>query len=216
MGIKVEKEADSVKGAIRTENERLILSAAEQVFAEMGFKGATTAEIARRAKVPKANLHYYFSTKEDLYRILMERLIAIWMNAASTLDETDDPVAALSGYIGAKMDLARQYPYGSKIFASEIMRGAPLIQGYIENTMIPWLDHHSVVIRGWIAEGKLRPIEPKYLFFMIWAATQHYADFSVQIELLNDGRALSDKQFAMAKAQVITTIMNGVLPDGKA
>jgi len=212
MGTKVQKEAENLKGAIRAENERLILSAAEQVFAEMGFKGATTAEIARRAKVPKANLHYYFPTKEDLYRILMERLVAVWMNAASVLDETDDPSVALSGYIGAKMDLARQYPYGSKIFASEIMRGAPLITAHIQNTLVPWLDHHSDVIRRWIGQGKLRPVEPKYLFFMIWAATQHYADFSVQIALLNDGNPLSDKQFALAKAQVIATIMNGVLP----
>ena len=101
--------------------------------------------------------------------------MAVWMSAASVLDETDDPSVALSGYIGAKMDLARQYPYGSKIFASEIMRGAPLIQAHIQNTLVPWLDHHSDVIRRWIAEGKLRSIEPKYLFFMIWAATQHYA-----------------------------------------
>ena len=110
-----------IKISIREENERTILEAAEAVFAEQGFSGATTAAIAARAGVPKANLHYYFSTKAALYRAVIERVLTAWLAAASSFDESDDPNEAISRYIGAKMDLARSMPLGSRIWASEII-----------------------------------------------------------------------------------------------
>ena len=120
---------------IREENERALLEAAEWVFAEQGFKGATTAEIARRAGVPKANLHYYFPTKEGLYRSVIERVLTAWLAAASSFDTSDDPRLALSAYIGAKMDLARLMPLATRIWSAEIMRGAPMIQDFLDTTL---------------------------------------------------------------------------------
>ncbi|SDR42451.1 transcriptional regulator, TetR family [Rhizobiales bacterium GAS191] len=198
--------------SIRAENEKAILSAAEHVFAEHGFKGATTAEIAARAGIPKANLHYYFPTKAALYRRVIERVLEMWMGAAGALDESDDPATALAGYIGTKMHLARVEPLGSKIWASEIMRGGSVIQDFLETTLRDWVATREVIFKRWIASGKLRPIEPRTLLSMIWAATQHYADFSHQITVLNDGRPLSDAQFETAKREVIATILRGTLP----
>src|SRR5262249_16803964 len=112
---------------IREENERALLEAAESIFADRGFAGATTSAIAGRAGVPKANLHYYFSTKEGLYRSVIERVLTAWLAAASSFDASDDPRRALSAYISAKMDLAREMPLASRIWSAEIMRGAPMI-----------------------------------------------------------------------------------------
>src|ERR1700755_115150 len=95
---------------VREENERALLEAAEGVFAEQGFKGATTAAIAQRAGVPKANLHYYFPTKEALYRSVIERVLTACPAAPSPFDPSGAPRLALSAYIGAKMDLAREMP----------------------------------------------------------------------------------------------------------
>ena len=111
---------------IREENERALLEAAEWVFAEQGFAGATTAAIAQRAGLPKANLHYYFPTKETLYRAVIERVLTAWLAAASSFDTSEDPTIALSAYIGAKMDLAREMPLATRIWSAEIMRGAPI------------------------------------------------------------------------------------------
>jgi TetR/AcrR family transcriptional regulator len=201
---------------VREENERAILEAAESVFAELGFKGATTGAIAERAGLPKANVHYYFRGKDDLYRTVMARVLDAWLAAAASFDDSDDPRDALARYIGAKMDLARTMPLGSRIFASEIMRGAPAIEDHLTGTLKPWLEARSATVRRWIAEGKLAPVDPKVLFYMIWASTQHYADFASQIAVLNGGRPLDEPQFDAAKAQVIETILRGVLREADA
>jgi TetR/AcrR family transcriptional regulator len=200
----------NARSAARAENERLILEAAEAVFAEYGFKGATTGQIADRAGIPKANLHYYFPTKESLYRQVVENIFQIWLDAANTFDDCDDPEEALTSYITAKMDISRQHPMGSKVWANEILHKAPVIQDYLETTLGEWTDTRIEVIERWIREGKLAPIDPRTLLYMIWATTQHYADFNHQIETLNDSSPLSDAQFETAKKTVVRIILAGV------
>ncbi|MGA2043554.1 MAG: TetR family transcriptional regulator C-terminal domain-containing protein [Roseiarcus sp.] len=200
-----------IRPSIRAENERMLLEAAESVFAERGFGGATTAAIAARAGVPKANLHYYFATKAALYRAVIGRVLTAWLEAASSFDESDDPREALSRYIGAKMDLARSMPLGSQIWASEIMRGAPVIQDFLETTLAEWVESRGHVVQRWIGEGKMRPVEPRYLFYMIWATTQHYANAAHEIATLEKGRPLDDAKFEFAKRQVIETIVAGLI-----
>jgi TetR/AcrR family transcriptional regulator len=198
---------------IRKENERALLEAAEWIFAEQGFKGATTAAIARRAGVPKANLHYYFATKEALYRAVVERVLTAWLAAAGSFDTSDDPAEALEAYIGAKMDLARAMPLASRIWSAEIMRGAPIIQDFLDTTLTQWVNSRERVVRRWVAAGKLKPIEPRVLFYMIWATTQQYANAAHEIATLNGGRPLDDAAFERAKRQVIETILRGVAAD---
>ena len=196
--------------AIREENERALIDAAEQVFADEGFRGATTAEIARRAGVPKANLHYYFPTKDKLYRSVIERVLTAWLAAASSFDTSDDPRLALTAYIGAKMDLARSMPLATRIWSAEIMRGAPMIQDFLDTTLTEWVVSRERVVKGWIAAGRLKAIEPKFLFYMIWATTQQYANAAHEMAALNGGRALDDKAFERAKSEAIEIILRGV------
>jgi TetR/AcrR family transcriptional regulator len=196
--------------AIREENERALIDAAEQVFADEGFRGATTAEIAKRAGVPKANLHYYFPTKDKLYRSVIERVLTAWLAAASSFDTSDDPKLALTAYIGAKMDLARSMPLATRIWSAEIMRGAPMIQDFLDTTLTEWVVSRERVVKGWIAAGRLKAIEPKFLFYMIWATTQQYANAAHEMAALNGGRPLDDKAFERAKSEVIEIILRGV------
>ena len=199
---------------VREENEQALLEAAEWVFAEQGFKGATTAAIARRAGVPKANLHYYFPTKEGLYRSVIERVLTAWLAAASSFDTSDDPRLALSAYIGAKMDLARAMPLGTRIWSAEVMRGAPVIQDFLETTLMDWIVSRERVVRRWIAAGTLKLIEPKVLFYMIWATTQQYANAAHEMATLNRGRPLDNRAFERAKTEVIEIILRGVAAGG--
>jgi TetR/AcrR family transcriptional regulator len=198
------------KPSIREINERAILASAETVFAERGYAGATMSVIAARAGSPKANIHYYFPTKEVLYRAVVERVLTAWLDAAQSFDLSDDPVEALTGYINAKMDLAREMPLSSQIYASEIMRGAPVVQDYLETTLREWVEARSGVVQRWIAEGKLRPLQPKYLFYMIWATTQHYANAAHEVATLAGGEALTTQAFEQAKRQVVETVLFGV------
>ena len=195
---------------IRQQNERLILEAAEKVFAEAGFGGATMQLIADMAGLPKANLHYYFPTKEDLYRRVVQNIFEIWLDAASSFDAAAGPVEGIGAYVEAKMDISRRHPHGSKVWAAEVMHGAPVIQDYLETTLRDWTEGRIAVIRRWIDDGKMAPIDPRHLLYMLWATTQHYADFGHQIETLNAGQPLSDAQWREATESVKQIILRGI------
>lgn len=210
MDVRVATNPRRQKATIREENEKAILEAAEAVFAEYGYAGASTGRIAELAGIPKANLHYYFPTKEELYRRIIENIFNIWLEAAGSFETYDDPVEALTRYIHTKMEISRTHPMGSKIWANEIIQRAPIIQDYLETTLRDWTASRVAAIEGWIAEGKLAPVDPHYLLYMIWATTQHYADFGHQITTLNDGRELSEAQWEKAKNSVTTIILRGV------
>ena len=194
----------------RRETEETILTAAETVFAEAGFGGATMQLIADLAGLPKANLHYYFDTKEALYRRVVERIFNIWLEAADVFDGAAGPTEGIGAYIDAKMEISRHHPNGSKVWASEVMHGAPVIQDYLETTLRDWTEGRCAVIRRWISEGKMAQTDPHHLMYMLWATTQHYADFSHQIDTLNGGDPLSDAQWEAAKTSVKTIVLRGI------
>ena len=200
----------SSKKDIRRENEKLILEAAEKVFAEAGFGGATMQLIADMAGLPKANLHYYFPTKESLYRRVVQDIFHDWLKAADVFDAAPGPVEGLGAYIDAKMEISRRQPAGSKVWASEVMHRAPVIQDYLETTLVEWTEGRLAVVQRWIDEGKMDPIDPRHLLYMLWATTQHYADFGHQIETLNGGQPLSESQWEAAKQSVKTVILKGI------
>ena len=198
------------RNEIRQQNETLILQAAEKVFAEAGFGGATMQLIADMAGLPKANLHYYFPTKEALYRRVVQNIFEIWLHAAGSMDRADGPVEGIGAYIDAKMEISRRHPDGSKVWASEVMHGAPVIQDYLETTLRDWTMGRAALIQRWIDEGKMARVDPEHLLYMLWATTQHYADFGHQIETLNNGRPLSDADWQAAKDSVKTMILRGI------
>ena len=198
------------KKEIRQENERLILDAAEKVFAEAGFGGATMQLIADLAGLPKANLHYYFPTKESLYRQVVQAIFQDWLKAADIFDAAPGPAEGIGAYIDAKMEISRRHPAGSKVWASEVMHRAPVIQDYLETTLVEWTEDRMRVIQKWIDAGQMDLIDPRHLLYMLWATTQHYADFGHQIETLNGGKPLSDAQWKAAKSSVKTIILKGI------
>lgn len=200
----------SKREGVRRETLALILATAERIFAEHGFKGATMQAIADEAKLPKANLHYYFPTKQALYRQVVERIFNIWLDAAESFDTTATPEEALTTYIRKKMEISRSHPYGSKVWANEVIHGAPIIHDYLETTLTEWTESRIEVIERWMAEGKIDPVNPRHLLYMIWSTTQHYADFSHQIVTLNNGRAFNDAQWAQATECVTNIILKGI------
>ena len=197
------------RNEIRQQNEALILQAAEKVFAEAGFGGATMQLIADVAGLPKANLHYYFATKEELYRKVVSNIFDIWLHAAQSMDNAPGPVEGIGAYIDAKMEISRRHPDGSKVWASEVMHGAPVIQDYLETTLRDWTAGRVALIQGWIDAGLMERVNPEHLLFMLWAATQHYADFGHQIETLTGG-PLDEQQWREAKDSVKTMILRGI------
>ncbi|MTI16116.1 TetR family transcriptional regulator [Rhodobacteraceae bacterium RKSG542] len=196
--------------------ERAILQAAEEVFAIYGFKGSTMARIAQTAGLPKANIHYYFPTKLELYRRVVEEIYSSWLEAGDVFDNSPDAATALSAYIESKMDTSRLHPFGSKVWANEILQGAPVIQDYLETSLRDWTQSRIDIINRWIAEGQIAPVDPRHLLYMIWAVTQHYADFSHQVETLNGGKPLRSQQWHEATQSVKRIILNGISAQSSA
>lgn len=189
-----------------------ILDAALLIFSRFGLRGSRMDQIAGAAGMSKPNLIYYFPSKEALYVAVLERTLAMWLDPLGELDAEADPATALAGYIGRKLAASAAHPDESRLFATEIIQGAPLLETALRRDLAPLVEAKVAVIENWIAAGKLAPIEPRTLLFMIWATTQHYADFAAQVALLT-GQGLGDAEFfAATQATILKVILDGVLP----
>ena len=194
-------------GSKRKQNEARILAAAERVFAERGFQAATTASIARLAGLPKANLHYYFRTKEALYRRVLDDILTHWLATTDPIRPEADPKQALARYVADKIAYSKRRPHASKVFANEILHGAPHLSARLAGDLRRWLDGKCAVLEGWIAAGRMAPLDPRHLFFVIWAATQTYADFDVQIAALQGRKRLNPRDFEIARELVTRMVL---------
>jgi TetR/AcrR family transcriptional regulator len=201
--------ADDSRGPIRQANEAVILAAAERVFARAGFAGATMAEIADVAGLPKANLHYYFGSKHDLYRTVLARTLQEWMVPIDGLTAEADPRSALEAYVRAKMAMSAQRPDASRVFANELLHGAPVLGDLLRNELKRAVRRKAAVIDRWIAEGRMAAVDSTHLFFTIWAVTQTYADFDVQVRAVLGKAELGARDRERATEHVVSLILRG-------
>jgi TetR/AcrR family transcriptional regulator len=196
-------------GKIRTDNRAKIIAIAEIEFAEFGYKGASIMNIAKRANLPRANVHYYFNSKLELYKKVLFDILKLWNDAFNQITPEDDPAEAIGAYIRAKVMYSKTNPLASKIFANEIIHGAPRINQYLNSDFREWLKSKAAVIEHWIKQGKMDPVEPLFLIMLIWSATQHYADFSTQVSAVMDKPQLSDKDFDHVADNLTHIILKG-------
>ncbi|MFZ4552460.1 MAG: TetR/AcrR family transcriptional regulator [Aquabacterium sp.] len=201
--------AGTSKRQIRQLNEAAILRAAERVFARAGFEGATMADIADEAGLPKANLHYYFGNKRELYRAVLDAVLHDWLAPLDAITPDADPAQALRHYIELKMALAHDRPDASRVFANELLHGAPVVLDLLRTDLRQQVMDKARVLDGWIAAGHMATVDTTHLFFSIWAATQTYADFDVQIRAVMQQEALSDVDHQRATEHVVSLILRG-------
>ena len=193
----------------RQVNESAILRAAERVFARAGFEGATMADIADEAGLPKANLHYYFGAKRALYRAVLDAVLHDWLAPLDAITPEADPRTALRHYIELKMALAAERPHASRVFANELLHGAPVVLDLLRTDLRQQVLAKAAVIDGWIAAGRMAPVDSVHLFFTIWAATQTYADFDVQIHAVLGTEPNPATDTPRATAHVTSLILRG-------
>ncbi|MEM1112510.1 MAG: TetR/AcrR family transcriptional regulator [Pseudomonadota bacterium] len=168
-------------GQIRDRNFQLIIDAAEYEFARHGYHGTSTQKIADRAGIAKANIHYYFNSKSNLYLEVLDNIISLWNDFLDDVSVEDDPAEVLDKFVRRKVALSFSHPQASRVFAVEIIQGAPHIKEYIRTRMRKWVTEKAGVLRQWSAEGRMADIDPVHLIFLIWSSTQHYADFETQV-----------------------------------
>ena len=179
---------------IQREKQDAILEAALDVLSRHGFRGATIDQIAEVAGMSKPNLLYYFPRKEEIHRRLISALLETWLAPLREMDDAGDPFPEIRSYIRRKLEMAREFPRESRLFANEILQGAPQIAGVLDGPLKELVDEKAEVIRAWIASGKVRDCDPHHMIFSIWSTTQHYADFDVQVKaVLGSGRDGADR-----------------------
>ncbi|ARC88055.1 TetR family transcriptional regulator C-terminal domain-containing protein [Rhodovulum sp. MB263] len=193
---------------IQRRNRETILEAALDVFSKQGFRGATLDQIARKAGLSKPNLLYYFPSKEAMHEALLAGLLDTWLAPLRALDPEGEPLDELLGYVRRKLVMSRDYPRESRLFANEILQGAGHIRPTLEGELKSLVDHSAAVIEGWARAGRIAPVDPYHLIFSIWALTQHYADFDIQVRaVLGEGK---DDPFDGAE-RYLTTLFRRLL-----
>ncbi|RTE67087.1 TetR/AcrR family transcriptional regulator [Amphritea opalescens] len=199
------------RSRIREAHENTILRAAEQLFSQNGYHGTALETIAEKAGMSKQNLIYYFSSKELLYQRVLRNILDILIEKMTLMDQLgDSPREILTNYIKSKIEISRHYPNASKVFAIEIINGAPYLKKYLQTHLTPALDDDVKLVEKWIAEGVMDRVDPYHLFFMIWSSTQTYADFSSQVSLSLGKEKLEDNDFDRATEFLTHLVIKGL------
>ena len=203
----------AAKSIAPVQNKRdAVLSAALGLFSRFGLHGTSVDQVAARAGVSKSNLLYYFANKEELYVCVLRALLDVWLAPLREFTAEQDPQQAIADYIRRKLVVSRDSPDASRLFCLEMIQGAPLLRDELDRELRGIVEHKSAVIHGWIDAGRLAKVDPEHLIFMIWATTQHYADFAVQVQALT-GKTLADPAFfEQTVANVQAVVLRGVGP----
>lgn len=194
---------------IREHNRELIIQVASELFADKGFAATKIIDIANRAEIPKANIFYYFKNKKSLYLSVLETVIELLLQASSPFQENNDPVIALKEYIQAKIAISQSHPHASKVFAVEMILGAPHLSKEIADKMTEQTQQSSRHIQSWIDRGLIKQINPHHLLFTIWASTQTYADFSWQILKVTGKEKMDKKDYEQAADFIVELVLKG-------
>ena len=210
MGIERQMPGRQPRTRIQKKNTETILEAALDVFSQHGFRGSTLDQIAKAAGLSKPNLLYYFPSKVAIHRALIDELMQNWLDPLRKIEADGEPVEELLAYVLRKLEMAREYPRESRLFANEIVQGAPNIMDKIEGELKSLVDEKAQVIDGWIASGALAPVDPYHLIFSIWSTTQHYADFDAQVRAIL--RPEGDAHFEDAAAYLDTLFRRMLTP----
>lgn len=206
------KPAVPLKSRIQQRNQTLIMDAALEVFSSFGFRGSTVDQIADRVGMTKPHLLYYFNHKEDIYRAVLERTLSQWLVPLEALDSEGDPIEELTRYISRKLDLSYDQPESSRLFANEILHGAPNITDFLTGPLRQLVEAKAAVIQQWCNHGKINPVDPAHLIFAIWSVTQHYADFNVQVQALLGGKLASHADRETTRKAVVDILLRGLKP----
>ncbi|CAI0843943.1 HTH-type transcriptional regulator RutR [Serratia ficaria] len=189
-----------------------IMDAALEFFSLYGIHGTSLDQVAERADVSKTNLLYYFPSKEDLYVAVLKGILDVWLAPLKALRADQEPLQAIRDYIRLKLEVSRHHPQASRLFCLEMIQGAPLLKRELEGGLKTLVDEKSAMIERWVAAGHIAAVEPHHLIFMLWATTQHYADFWVQVEAVT-GKTLDDDAFFRQTVEnVQRVIIDGIRP----
>lgn len=193
--------------AARLQKQQLILAEAERQFARLGMEGVSLDSIATALGISRQNMLYYYANKDELYDAVLDNVLQSWVQNMDDMARAEDPEAAVRHYVGAKLRFSQQRPWGSAVFTREVMAGAPRFGQRLSDAVMPRLREDVATFERWAREGRIRPVNFTHLMFVIWSATQAYADLAPQFALFMDKPALDEGDFAAAHALISDMVL---------
>ena len=148
--------------------EEIIFDAANKVFLQKGFTGARMQEIAEEAGINKALLHYYFRTKEKLFKAIFERVFSHFMPKIVTFMSSDAPLLEkIEFFVHSYIDFIIRNPYIPGFVINEINRNPDNITemlGHVSGmTKNDAFGKFTELVKHEVEIGNIRQIEPEQL-----------------------------------------------------
>jgi len=152
-----------------SETERIILESARYVFLHKGFDGATMQDIADKANINRALLHYYFRSKKKLFETIF---IEAFYKITKIVDEfillEEDIFKRIEQFTEKYIDMFLNDPYLPLFVLHELSRDPNRILEIMElNRIHDRVSNISNAIANAIFEKKIRPIRPQQLIVNI-------------------------------------------------
>ena len=162
--------------------------------------GEIVARSSRAPALPGCGLKYStaMSPEKNTQRFL---------NARGRLPSVKARAVHKSRELSIPLEYAPDYPEASRLFAIEVMRGAPALKDVLSGELKVLVDRKVTLLRRWMAQGRLARRDPHHLIFMIWATTQHYADFSTQVEAITELTLHHPGFFAAARQSILDAVL---------
>ena len=197
-------------GSKRAASEARLLKAAEEVFAQTGFAGARTAQIAQRAGLPKANLHYYFRTKEAIYQRVLENVLEVWLG----MGELDPARRRSHGSAHAatsppRWNIPAAAPSPRRCSPTRSCTARPSSRATCAATCANGSTRKPRSSKAGPPPAKWPPSTAGHLLFLIWAMTQTYADFDVQVAAVLGRDRLAPRDYQEATALITRLLLAG-------
>jgi AcrR family transcriptional regulator len=151
-----EPQKDEVRDLVVRARREQIVGAATRVFAEKGFRRATTREVARAAGVSEGTIYNYFEDKDALLLAILDRLNETERRAADFEEEMDtDFRGFLEQYLRRRMSLIWENREVFRVVLSEMLVNAELRERYLRHVVDPTMSIAEENFRSRMEQGEV-------------------------------------------------------------
>jgi len=197
------------------QTERKILAAAVEVFAEKGFDGARTDEIAVNAGVNKAMIYYYFKSKENLYTVIVETVFGeVYLILSRHLSHVDvkTPEEGIRSFIDSYVDFIYTHRIFFKVMLWDLARGGAIVSRVAGKMMRDKIGEATGVFEQAARDGYLRPFNPKHLFVSMIGMILFFFFAEPVIRVIWGEEPITPEHIDERKKEISNLIINGILP----
>lgn len=200
-----------------TETEERIFEAALQAFSRKGKDGARMQEIADKAGINKAMLHYYFRSKDKLYESVLSYVFGRFMRSfAEVLQETESFADTLRTFINGFIDFGRENIHVIRLMVSENMCGATGLTEHLKNNKAKnkhfpsrlFLERMMVAID----KGEIRAVDPHQTLLTTISSCQFFLVMLPTVQVMNPAAKDLDAFVEARKEHLFDLLYHGLEP----